>query len=334
MKPSPFLRALLLPLSFVYGIAVRFRAWLYLRGVLPQKRLRGTVISVGNLTVGGTGKTPMTIWLAQRLLAESRKVAILTRGYRGASGASDEALVFQNHFGDRIPLGVGADRYATGNKLEQQGMDWFVLDDAFQHLRLARDFNIVLLDATDPFGSGRLLPSGRLREPRSALKRADAVVITRTDYAPAVEAIVRRFTSAAIFYAQSELTGAFQLPHSALRPPSLDWQSTKCFAFAAIGNPQAFFDDLRRWGVAVVGQAAFPDHYKYSTGDGARLEAVARAAGADALLCTEKDVFNLTKARFDDLPVWHCRISLRLSDAGGFWKLMMETISRRQAASR
>src|SRR5271170_3223203 len=206
--PSRTLRTILLPLSVLYGGLARARAALYRRGVFRSRRLKGVVISVGNLTVGGTGKTPMVLWLAERLAAEGHRPAILTRGYRGAGQSdasglptSDEVALLRERLGARAQLGVGKDRYASGRTLERHGASWFILDDGFQHLALGRDADIVLIDATDPFGGGQLLPAGRLREPRTALARADVVVITRSEHAPALETVVGRFTDAPIFYA-------------------------------------------------------------------------------------------------------------------------------------
>src|SRR5690348_8957332 len=133
-------RILLWPLSQLYAVYVRSRRVFYTRGWLKNKRLKGKVISVGNLTVGGTGKTPMVLWLAERFLAEEKTVAILSRGYRGARGTSDEIELLKRRLGDRVLFGVGPDRFASGRRLEStKAIDVFLLDDGFQHLQLARD---------------------------------------------------------------------------------------------------------------------------------------------------------------------------------------------------
>src|ERR1700722_20183330 len=213
---------LLWPLSLVYGAIARIRALGYRKKILRQRRLDGVVISIGNLTVGGTGKTPMVLWIAERLLAEGKSVAILTRGYRGKNvgaapsnletsagseipSTSDEVQLLRSRLGDRVLFGVGPDRYKNGAALAGRGAKWFILDDGFQHLQLARDVNIVLIDASKPFGGGHLLPAGRLREPRSALQRADLIVITRSSRAPAIESVVHHYSNAPIFYAHTKL---------------------------------------------------------------------------------------------------------------------------------
>jgi tetraacyldisaccharide 4'-kinase len=322
------------PFSLIFGAVVVWRAALYRAGILRTRRLTGTVISVGNLTVGGTGKTPMVLWIAEKLFSEGHRPAILTRGYKGAAQAdasgvpqSDEVALLRARLGAEVQLGVGKDRYRLGKTLEHHGVRWFILDDAFQHLKLYRDTNVVLLDASDPFGGGFLLPAGRLREPRSALRRADVVVVTRTERAPAIEALVRRFTSAPVFYAWTELKAVLRAPAMAVAMPA-DCQGAKFFAFCAIGNPAAFFTDLRRWGFSLVGDRSFSDHHRYSTADAAELDRAAAAVGADAMICTEKDVFNLREALPKTMPVYACRIQLAFSDAGGFWRAVMSSATR------
>ena len=340
MTRSPALRVLLWPASVLFQALVRMRAWAYRRGILRQRRLDGVVISVGNLTVGGTGKTPMVMWLVERLLGEGKRVGILTRGYRGprrpdkqGRRLSDEVAVVRARLGTKAQFGIGAARYEKGLMLARHGVGWFVLDDGFQHLQLARDADIVLIDASDPFGGGNLLPAGRLREPRSALVRADIIVITRSEHAPAVEAVVRRHTSAPIFYAQTELEGVFAVGGNTASPAPADVRSRKLFAFCGIGNPAAFFEDLRRWGMHIVGSVAYRDHHRYSRRDAEDLDTRAQAAGAEALICTEKDVYNLEGVEFKPLPVLYCRIALRLSGDETFWHRMMETIERKRAGA-
>ncbi len=340
MRLHPVLRWLLWPASLLYGGYMRLRAWCYRRGILKQRRLKGAVISVGNLTVGGTGKTPLVMWIAQRLGDEGKRVGIVTRGYRASARTgilpsdsahvasrvtplkvfSDEVWLLSKRLGEGVRLGVGANRYAEGLELSRQGVEWFVLDDGFQHLRLARNVDVVLIDATDPFGGGHLLPAGRLREPKSSLARADVIVITRGERAPAIEAVVRRYTAAPVFYAVTELAGIFPLQQQANASQAADWRKQRFFAFCAIGNASAFFGDLERWGVQVAGEKAFRDHHRFRQADVEQIERGARAAGAEGLICTEKDVFNLRQVRFDSLPTYYCRVDLRLTESESFWQ--------------
>lgn len=334
---SRTLRAVLLPLSVLYEGAARVRAGLYSQGIFRSRRLGGVVISVGNLTVGGTGKTPMVLWLAEKLAAEGQQPAILTRGYGGKGQIddrglpfSDEVALLRERLDGRAQLGVGKDRYASGHTLEKHGVRWFILDDGFQHLALQRDVDIVLLDSTNPFGDRALLPAGRLREPRTALARAGIVVLTRTQRAPALETIVRRYTVAPIFYAWAELEAILRAPARMIELPEADWKSTKFFAFAGIGNPAAFLDDLRRREFSIVGQRSFRDHHRYTQADVEALDHSGVEAGADALLCTEKDVFNLRDTVPTRLPIYACRIRMAVSDPDGFWNAVRAEIRRKR----
>lgn len=323
MKVGRTMRWFLWPFSLVYETVVRVRAWCYAHGVTRARRLPGTVISVGNLTVGGTGKTPLVLWIAERLASEGKKAAILTRGYRAARNhasrgepQSDEVAFLRERLDGRVPLGVGADRFATGTTLARHGAEWFVLDDGFQHLKLARDADVVMIDATEPFGGGMLLPAGRLREPVSALRRAGIVVISRSVQAPspALEAKIRRYTRSPIFYARTELESVLRWPALKVALTQQDSRRAKVVAFCAIGNPAAFFDDLRTWGFQIAGERAFADHHVYTAKEAAQLEQLAQSCSADALICTEKDAWNLRHVRFERVPVYCCRISLQLPE--------------------
>jgi len=331
---------LLWPLSVPYAAAARLRAAAYTSGVLRQRRLEARVISVGNLTVGGTGKTPMVLWIAEHLLAEGKKTGILTRGYRGepaktagsasggagaegAESTSDEAQLIKARLGAHVAIGVGADRFATGRQLAREGVDWLILDDGFQHVQLARDVNLLLIDASDPFGGGRVLPAGRLREPRSALARADIVVITRSDHAPAVETLIRRYTQVPIFYAYAQpqpvrLAGSSGGAYPGKEDPAA--RSKRLFAFCGIGNPGAFVSDLRAWGFHLAGSRFFRDHHRYWQGDIQAVEREALAAGAEGLICTEKDIFNLSGCRAQTLEIRYCPITMQAPDGEGLWR--------------
>ncbi len=336
-------QALLWPFSVVYGAGGRMREWSYRSGLFRQQRLSSTVVSVGNLTVGGTGKTPMVVWLAKRFSAGDVKTAVLCRGYkplprrpetedswRVPEGWNDEAALLHERLGDDVEIGASPNRYEKGRELEARGVQCFVLDDGFQHLQLARDVDIVMIDATNPFGDGHVIPSGRLREPISALRRADIIVITRSGHAPAVEAVIRRHSHAPIFYAQTELVS---LEVRGTRGASVEKfrpEGKKFFAFCGIGNPAAFLGDLKSWGFSIAGHAQFRDHHLYTERDVADLEARATAVGADALICTEKDTYDLMLLVTQRIPICFCKISLRFDDEERLWRTILETIRRKK----
>lgn len=329
--------ALLWPASILYSAVARTRAWAYRTGIARQRRLRGVVVSVGNITTGGTGKTPMALWVAERALGAGKKVGLLSRGYRplpsGKSGAStqgwnDEVALFHGRLGSRVELGVGSRRYQNGKALETRGVEWFILDDGFQHLQLTRNVDIVMIDATKAFGGGHLLPSGRLREPVSALCRADIVVIHRTEErVPAIEAVIRRYSAAPIYYSQTKLIAleAYRGSGAAADLPS----RTKLFAFYGVGNPSAFFADLKKWGIALAGRETFRDHHRYTSADMVRLEEAACAAGADALVCTEKDTYDIPPNIRTGIPIYFCKIGLKFNDEEALWREILGVIEKR-----
>ena len=310
-------RILLWPLSVLYGGYVRMRARLYRQGWLKQRRLDAKVISVGNLTVGGTGKTPMVLWLAEKFLAKGKRVAILSRGYRGSGGTSDEIALMKHRLKGGVAFGVGKDRFAEGHRTEQQQpVAVFLLDDGFQHLPLARDLDIVMLDGSQKLKDQWLLPSGVLREPISACRRADILVVTRKTERPDFEPGDAH--KDCIFYAATRLLGFRR--HGGHRDVQYLREIGRgpFFAFCGIGNPQAFFDDLSRWHVPVAGESIFRDHHHYTAADLRRLEKAAQRAGATAFVTTEKDAENLVEGSAPAIPILVAAIDFVLTDESVF----------------
>jgi tetraacyldisaccharide 4'-kinase len=301
-----------------YGLAARARARLYAGGWARQKRLKAAVISVGNLTVGGTGKTPMVIWLAEKFVAQGKRVAILSRGYRGEHGTSDEIELMKERLGNSVAFGVGKNRYAQGQMLEAAGIDTFLLDDGFQHLPLARDVDILLMDASRPLDREALLPAGRLREPLSAMKRAQLLVFTRTETTAGSSDVITRLRNYPIFAASARLLG-FRQAGGDKGILAIDAIGTgPFFAFCGIGNPEAFFRNLESWHVPVKEKVAFRDHHHYNEADVRRIESMAERAGARALMTTEKDAQNLKGVSFENFPVYVAVIDLEIAPEDEF----------------
>jgi tetraacyldisaccharide 4'-kinase len=317
-------RILLWPFSMLYAAAMWLRASLYERGWLRRKHLSGRVISVGNLTVGGTGKTPTVIWLAEKFLAEGKRVAILSRGYQGSGKTSDEIELMKNRLQGRVLFGVGKDRYAEGKRLEPLGVDIFLLDDGFQHLRLARDLDILLIDSTRPLHQEWILPAGRLREPRSALHRAGIVLFTRTERSTNAVRAIQKFPQMPIYPSTTKLLGFRQLGRQA---GMLSSCADPVFAFAGIGNPDAFFTDLERWNVRVVGRRSFRDHHCYTTGELHELTTAAQRLGAKALMTTEKDAQNLGAGVSSGLPVQIAVVAIEISDEDRFLRDLRDRLA-------
>ena len=314
----------------MYGIVVQYKTLLYEKGAIRRQHLQGAVVSVGNLTVGGTGKTPMVLWLAEKFLADGKSVAILSRGYRGAGGSSDEVELLRHRLGGRVRFGIGANRFARGSELERKSpVDVFLLDDGFQHLKLARDLDIVMLDGSRNLENEWLLPAGRLREPVRGSSRADLLVVTRNSEPSATEAHDSREYQ--MFYAQTKLLGFRKSAADRSASYVSEIGPGPFFAFCGIGNPQAFLDDLKRWHVPVATSRQFRDHHKYSQADLDAIESAATALSAKALITTEKDEQNL-RGSFHSLPLYIAVIDIALGSESQFEATMDRILRERRGA--
>jgi tetraacyldisaccharide 4'-kinase len=270
----------------------------------------------------------MVLWLAEKFAAQGKRVAILSRGYRGTDGTSDEVELLKRRLASRAIFGVGADRHEVGRRLEsEQAVDVVLLDDGFQHLELARDLNILMIDGSRELKSEWLLPAGLLREPLSACQRADVIVVTRKFEPANIEPIDSH--GHAIFYAQTRLLGFRRLGQDAEAKYLGEMGPGPFFAFCGIGNPEGFFSDLSRWRVALAGQRSFADHYKYSAREVTQLERAAKDAGATALVTTEKDAQNLASAKWR-LPVWVAAIELVFPRESALWSAIEGKLATRQ----
>jgi len=332
MNLPQWLRLLLWPLSVLYGDLGRLRVWFYEKGYLKPKRLNRPVISVGNLTVGGTGKTPMVIWLAEKFLAEGKRVAILSRGYKGSSGTSDEIQLMKFRLQNRVLFGVGPDRYAQGKKLESS-VDLFLLDDGFQHLQLSRDVNILLLDASQPLGRQFLLPAGPLREPLSAMRRADILVLTRSETSPQAASAIAKLQDYPVFSASTRLLGFRRLGSGIQTLRAEEIGAGPFYAFCGIGNPRAFFQDLKNWNLRVAVTSEFPDHHRYDQRDADELQAAAKAGEAKAFLTTEKDAQNLSSVTFNEFAVFAVVIDVEISQQDAFLAAIWSQLEARSAVA-
>ncbi|HUC52779.1 MAG TPA: tetraacyldisaccharide 4'-kinase [Candidatus Cybelea sp.] len=334
MNVPSLLRKLLWPLSLLYGAVVQARLWLYGQGWLKQKRLKGTVISVGNLTVGGTGKTPMVIWLAEKFLAEGKHVAILSRGYRGANGTSDEIELMRLRFQGRVAFGVGKDRFAEGRRLEsKQSIDVFLLDDGFQHLQLARDLDILLMDASRPLAGEALLPAGPLREPLAAMSRANLIIFTRAETASGTLEAIGKLHQYPVFAASTRLVGFRRFNSEISLLSAKEIGDGPFFAFCGLGNPDAFFRDLRNWGLGICGQAIFRDHHRYTKRDILAVLEAGKQAGAKAFVTTEKDAQNLLGFQFEEAPLYVAVIDVLVTPEADFRNALDQTLAANAGAA-
>jgi len=304
-RTHPFLITMM-PFSFAYGAIVALRNQLFDRGILKQVKLSCPVISIGNITAGGTGKTPMTILTANGLKAHGFRPAVLSRGYGGrltTSGnvvsAGARTLLSPEEAGDEpvliagaapgIPVLTGPDRGVSGRlAIEKFGADVLVLDDAFQHRQLFRDVNIVLFDEDRPFGNGRLLPAGPLREPPTALNRADIIVETGIARGEKGRKKPARHNKIPSFRARYQPLDIIQgNDHQILPPEAL--QGKKIYAFTGIAGPNKFRATLEELGATIIKFLAFPDHYFYKQDDVQAITGEAKALNAEMVITTEKD---------------------------------------------
>lgn len=318
----------LLPFAAAYSAIMRMRAAAYRQGVLQVRELPRPVISVGNLTVGGTGKTPLVQWLARHLMAGGRRVVVLSRGY-GRKGEGETRIVSDgghlllgpDDAGDEpyllassipgLQLVVGPDRYRAGLlAMERLQPDVFILDDGFQHLRLRRDLDILLLDALIPFANGRTLPAGFLRESISAGERADLIVLSRcpVGMAPPVH-----YPGKPVCRTSHRLAGISLLGGGPSRPIA-DLAGQRVLAFAGIASPERFFASLRESGVDPVAVLAFPDHSPYADAEIGAILGTQAESRADCLVTTAKDAVKLERHRQALHRCWVTQLELSFVD--------------------
>jgi tetraacyldisaccharide 4'-kinase len=288
----------------LFGAAARLRGALYDRSLLPVGRLEAPVVCVGNLTAGGTGKTPAVVWVARRLLSQGRRVGLLSRGYKsGGDAANDEARLLARLLPD-VPHVQDPDRVAGGHALVAAGCDVVVMDDGFQHRRLARDLDLVLVDATRPWGLPpppdggapvrALLPRGLLREPPVALRRASAVVLTRVDQADraALDALREEVSwhAPGVPLAEAVHRPARLIDAAGREAPLAALSGAEVTLVSGIGNPDAFEATIRALGARVAEHRRFPDHHDYEADTGILDDL---AAKGDAVVTTAKDLVKL-----------------------------------------
>jgi tetraacyldisaccharide 4'-kinase len=303
--------------SIPYGIAVRLRNFGYARGWLPTHRVPAPVVCVGNLTVGGTGKTPFVEHVAGFYRRRDVRVAVLSRGYGAETGPNDEALVLEENLPD-VPHLQGKDRVALARSaIEELESELLVLDDGFQHRRLCRDLDLVLIDATAPWGYGRLLPRGLLRESPCGLRRAHLIALTRCDQVNEADKARLRQEVARLAPGVPVIETTHrpvELVNSAGMTASLETLRDRAVAaFCGVGNPESFRRTLTDCGADVIAFRAYPDHHAYTRADVDDLRAWARGLPSDCqVVVTQKDLVKLRLSRLGDLPLWSLRIRLHV----------------------
>ncbi|MFO7962481.1 MAG: tetraacyldisaccharide 4'-kinase [Desulfobacterales bacterium] len=367
-KPRPPIAVLLFMLSKVYHGVVFARNRLYDRRIMPIRKLPCRVVSIGNICVGGTGKTPMTVYTARLLKAMGCTVSVISRGYKGKAEKAggivsdgESVLMDAAHAGDEprmmagmlkgVPVIIGSDRYAAGMKaVSDFGAEILVLDDGFQHRRVFRDADLVLLDYRRPFGNSRLLPRGRLREPVEAMARSHGIVATRCG-GEGIQTMREHFARQRVprdkpwFFARHEvfidryvdewepagaglITARHDSPASGRIRDLKLLRQKRVFGFSAIADNRGFFETLCRCSGEVVGFSGFPDHYRYRKSD---VDAIIRAAGeknAGIIVTTRKDAVKLLPGMAWPIPCAVLGLNIVMANEDEFAAFLKERIGK------
>lgn len=314
-----------------YRLVVALRNLAFDRGWKAVHHVKVPVVSVGNITLGGTGKTPMVEWVSRWFRDRSRRVAILSRGYGQDDGMNDEGRVLEENLPD-VPHLQGADRVTIARTaIEELESEVLVLDDGFQHRRLKRDLDIVLLDALEPFGLGRLFPRGLLREPIKSLRRAQVVVLSRSD-------LVSEQRRAEIRSEAEHYAGVLPWVEASHRPiglldadgnlePLESLSHRRVAGFCGIGNPDGFRRTIDTLGTNLVGFRAFRDHHPYSSRDVADILSWAGSINAELLLTTQKDLVKLRAKALGSIPLRALKIGLEIHSGQEILEMALTRIS-------
>ncbi len=322
----------LYPLSWIYQLAGNVRLLLYQNGICKQKELNARVISVGNITAGGTGKTPLVMYIAEKLKEKNKKVAILSRGYKRKykemvdlnkitfekaswEEVGDEPYLMAQRL-PAIPIIVTRHRNLSGSyAIEKYGAEILILDDGFQHLKLRRDINLVVIDSTNPFGNGKLLPAGTLREPLSSLKRADIFVLTKTDQISDLKEVIntlRRYNSKAPIVESIYRIRSVERLSDDLSVDPKELENKRAYAFSGIGNPASFENSLRQLKINILRHRVYSDHFSYRPKDLLSLIEEAKNLGVDFIITTEKDSVRIPKVNRQEIPIYVFKVDLKI----------------------
>jgi tetraacyldisaccharide 4'-kinase len=333
-----FLLPFLNIISISYGFLVMLRDDLYRLGILKKRRLPAKVISIGNLTAGGSGKTPLAIHIARIFRDEGRKVAIISRGYKKKgkkaievvsdsisiiddwSMGGDEPLMIARSLPDTVIV-VGKDRISAGLKaIEISGADIIILDDAFQYLKLERDLDILVFDGSRGIGNGRLLPRGPLREGLGAMRRADIIIITKKKEEEWGISLPF-FPSIPVFYGLYRIASIKNPFNGKTLPPSF-LKGKRVIAFCGIGNPGGFISMIEEMGAMIVKKAFFADHHVYRPKDIEMI--ISMDESVDIYLTTEKDMIKIEDIWRQEIPIYAIQIELEILEKGAFRRCLMD----------
>ena len=339
---------LLLPLSALYYLVISLINWLYDRDYVAVKGLNGKVVSVGNLTLGGSGKTPLVEYIAKMLQNQGWRIALLSRGYARKeripltvvsdgkeilaemSRAGDEPLLLAKNLPGAVVV-VDKDRYQAGLLAEDNfKANLFILDDGFQYRKLKRDVNILVINGKNPFGNGWLFPAGILREPLRSLKRADAIVISEplgnSNDKAIREIVIHHKANLSVFHCYRSPSGFYQVKGDDLLHDGY-FKSKKIVSLSAIARPSAFEEDLKAMGFNVEKKYRFADHHYFSQREIDAIAASARDSGAEAIITTQKDAMRLQGLKGVEPPLIYLKIEMRLLQEGEFRQFLLNYLA-------
>lgn len=321
-----------------YLAVLNTRNTLYKNGIVRSTRLPVTVISIGNITTGGTGKTPLVEFSVKYLSQIGKKVAILSRGYGGNNSSqenneivNDECLALIENLQD-IPVLAGKDRVKNGEKaISDFGVDCVVLDDGFQHFKLKRDLDIVVIDALNPFGGGNLIPRGSLREPLKNLKRADLFIISHCDQGDeqnikSIYAELNRINNdAPVCESIHNPVHIDNITNGSIQEP--EWLHGKIiYALSAIGNPESFAYTLKGLGADVIKHKMFQDHHVYTKEEVDGVVSEAQSLGAEAIVVTQKDMVKIRKMNIKDANILSLKIEIEITKGIELYKEAIDRV--------
>jgi len=337
-------------LAWLFGLMIRVRGLLYDHDILRSRKLPYPVICVGNLTFGGTGKTPLVAYLAVRLKESGYTPAVLSRGYKRKLGSSallvsdgNQVLGTPKTCGDEpyllarklegIVVAVGKNRFKAGQAVgKQPGRPVFILDDGFQHLKLDRNLDLLLIDGSRPLKNEALMPVGKLREPLSAMARADAIIVTREHLIADLPELVREIRgwnpTAPIFPFSHEIDEVYDLKNQMRRSLS-EFRGQRMIALAAIGNPTQFLKDLELTGISVQDRFLYRDHHPFSQLELENVLKRCQESSAMGVITTQKDAVRLQGLRFEKDQVFVISIKAKTRDPASFLNWVLQNLEKK-----
>jgi len=343
---NKFVSISLLPFSYIYRFIISLRENLYMKNIFKTRSLPKFVISIGNLTLGGTGKTPMAVWLADFLKKRGIKSAILSRGFKGKNRktkiicdgvnivgdvkeSGDEPMLMAKKLKD-VPVIVGRKRYKSGILAGKNfKSDVFILDDGFQYLALKRDLNILLLNGNTPFGNGRIFPAGSLRESISNTNRADVIVMTKIDnLSEEITNEIRKYTQAQIFLMRYNVSCLRSLDGNGVIIPD-ELSNLKSIVFSGIADHNYFIETVINSGIEILDYIKFSDHHNYKKRDIKKIISSFRKSKADLILTTGKDAVKINGGLWKPYPFYYVDIEVEINDSEKFEKIVMDKIKER-----